>query len=546
MGLIDIIDREIAYFSMEIGLENDISLYSGGLAVLAGDHLKSCADLGVPVVAVSLMYHEGYFNQVIDGYGRQRESYPRWDPSSKLKLMPQEAHVNIQGRDVKVRAWEYVYKGVSGKTVPMYFLDSDVEGNSSADRGITSRLYGGDSYLRLAQETLLGIGGVRFLRALGCNSLSTYHINEGHGAFVTLELLKENGWVDDRVRQMCVFTTHTPVGAGHDVFNYGLALDVLRDMMPWHMSKLAGHGALNMTKLALSLSRYHNGVSMKHGEVSRMMFPESNMDYITNGVHSTTWTCDSFKELYDKYLPGWRENPCVLQEATHDVAKRRLIGYVNDSCGRDFDPELLTIGFARRAATYKRANFIFSDIDRLVSIAQGKVQFVFSGKAHPRDEQGKDLIQSVVHYANNLKGKVGVVFLEGYDMELGAMLTSGVDLWLNNPHRPHEASGTSGMKAVHNGVPNFSTLDGWWIEGHKEGVTGWSIGPKPENGYDNVRFDVELKDLYSKLEDVIVPMYYNHRHKWAEVMRNAIALNASVFNTHRMVQEYLDKAYRKK
>jgi starch phosphorylase len=445
----------------------------------------------------------------------------------------------------------------------LILLDTNVDENAPPDRELTAFLYGGDERYRLAQEIILGMGGVRMLRALGYNQLERFHMNEGHASLLVLELLRERRgqgaeeWDFHGVRSRCVFTTHTPVPAGHDQFSYDLVKGVLGETIPVEMVQmLGGKNRLNMTLLALNLSRYVNGVAKRHGEVSQEMFPGYSIDSITNGVHSFTWTCDSFKKLYDRHIAGWVNDPFSLRYAVsipkgeiwdaHVEAKGRLIDEVHRRTGMSLKPDMLTIGFARRATLYKRADLVFSDPGQLMEIAStvGPIQLVFAGKSHPKDDPGKDLIRRVFHFARQLKDQIPIAYLENYDMELGKLLTSGVDLWLNTPLRPLEASGTSGMKAAHNGVPSFSTLDGWWIEGHIEGVTGWSIGPGPQDlhGQDAAN-EQDARELYHKLRTVIAPMFYRDRDRWIDIMRQAIAFNASFFNTHRMVQQYAANAY---
>jgi starch phosphorylase len=355
------------------------------------------------------------------------------------------------------------------------------------------------------------------------------------------------------VRRSCVFTTHTPVPAGHDRFDYGLVERLLGGAFGMDTVRmLGGQDCLNMTSLALNASHYVNGVAKRHGEVSREMFPLHTVDSITNGVHSHTWTCDSFRSLFDKHIPGWRSDSFALRYilgvgkdeiwTAHAEAKQKLIDQVNHLTNIGMDCGAFTIGFARRATLYKRTDLLFSDLQRLRRIAkdQGPLQLVFAGKAHPHDEGGKGLIRKVVAAARELDGDVLVAYLPNYEMDMARTLVSGVDLWLNTPRKPMEASGTSGMKAAHNGVPSLSVLDGWWLEGHIEGVTGWSVGSRaPQSGQD---FD-EARELYDKLEQAIMPLYYDNRDGWIEVMRHTIALNASFFNTHRMVLQYVLNAY---
>ncbi|NWF92857.1 MAG: alpha-glucan family phosphorylase [Syntrophaceae bacterium] len=553
-------ERSIAYFSMEIAIDSRIPTYSGGLGILAGDTLRSCADLRVPVVAVTLLYKKGYFYQKLDEQGNQYELPVQWNPQDYLRLLPEKIDVQIEGRSVGVRAWQYDIVGITGCSLPVIFLDTDLKENNDSDRAFTHYLYGGDEKYRLAQEIILGIGGIRMLRKLGYTEIKKYHMNEGHASLLVLELLRERKenkeavWDFEGVRESCVFTTHTPVSAGHDRFSYDLVKNVLREeFLPLEIVKmLGGDNGLNMTFLALNLSHYVNGVAKKHGEVSRGMFPGYAIDSITNGVHSHTWTSESFRRLFDKYIPGWAVDSFTLRYSlgipkqeiwnAHMESKNLLIDYVNKETNIGMDYETFTIGFARRATPYKRMHLVFSDIERLKRVARevGKIQFIFAGKAHPKDWPGKELIKKILAISNQLKDDIKIVYLPNYDMEIAKLLISGVDLWLNTPQKPLEASGTSGMKAVHNGIPNFSVLDGWWIEGHIEGVTGWSIGSKsPEPGSDYK----DAQEIYDKLENIILPMYYKERERWMDIMQHSIAFNASFFNTQRMVQQYVLNAY---
>lgn len=550
---------KVAYFSMEIGIEADIPTYSGGLGVLAGDTLRSCADLALPVVGVTLLYQKGYFKQSIDKNGRQSESDVKWNPADQLEKLTPEVSVDIAGRNVTVRAWLYHNQGVSGQINPVLFLDTDVEGNAPEDRELTYHLYGRDQRYRLCQEAVLGIGGTRILEALGCDSIQKYHMNEGHSALLTLELArrfegKKN--LKQQVRNHCVFTTHTPVPAGHDQFPRKLAEEILGEYIPKSVRKEAYHNdTLHMTHLALQFSGYVNGVAKKHGEVSRTMFPGYRIDSVTNGVHARYWTAPAFQELYDRYIPDWQNEPLNLRRAlalkqrrlwnAHSEAKTALLDHVNHAYKLGLNEKVFTIGFARRAATYKRAHMLFADLERLKRIAiesKGGIQIIFAGKAHPADEAGKQVISQISQSMKNLGGNITACYLEDYGIELGKLLTAGVDLWLNTPERPREASGTSGMKAAMNGVPQLSVLDGWWIEGHIEGVTGWSIGSQEEQ-HTEASYHRELEDLYGKLEHLILPTYYQNRERWIDIMRQTIAINAPYFNTHRMVQEYLQRAY---
>jgi starch phosphorylase len=555
----------IAYFSMEVAVQSDVPTYSGGLGILAGDTLRSCADLQMPVVAVSLLYRRGYFRQTLDSSGWQQERDVEWRPEDQFTPLTPKVAIDVEGRRVSIRAWRYDVIGVGGFKLPLILLDTDVSENRADDRALTDHLYGGDERHRLLQEAVLGIGGVRMLRALGYQALDRFHMNEGHAALLVLELLKEHqgsseGAVPDfeLVRSQCVFTTHTPVPAGHDRFSHDLVRSVLRDPLPWDVIRmLGGDDCLNMTKLALNASHYVNGVAKRHGEVSREMFSGYQIDSITNGVHSYTWTCESFRHLYDRHIPGWMNDPFTLRYAVripkreiwdaHQEAKYRLSVEVNRRTGRALDTECFTLGFARRATPYKRPELLLSDPQQLADAARdyGPIQIVYGGKAHPRDNAGKETIQRIKRVIEQLPPEVRVVYLEEYDLQLAQLLTAGVDLWVNTPLRPLEASGTSGMKAAHNGVPSFSVLDGWWLEGHIEGVTGWAIGGgASENpvavAAANAR---DAEDLYRRLRAIILPLFYQDRDRWVDVMRNAITFNASFFNTHRMVQQYAANAY---
>jgi len=550
-----LMERNIAYFSMEIGLSGKIHTYSGGLGVLAGDTIRSSADLKLPLVGVTLVSKKGYFRQELTNEGRQVEHPDPWEPSEFMHLLPTEVKVQIQNRDVRVRVWLYTVASQTGGVVPVYFLDTDVEGNNPADRDLTSFLYGGDERYRLKQEIVLGIGGVRILEALGVE-VRKYHMNEGHSSLLSLELLRKLGMNVDKVRSLCIFTTHTPADAGHDRFSYELVQEVLGETIPLGILKnLGGQDRLNMTFLALRLSNYVNGVAERHRDSSREMFPGYEIHAITNGIHSYTWTCESFKRLFDKYVLGWACEPERLVRVdgipdeevwqAHREAKKLLIDYVNEATNIRMDYDMLTLGFARRATEYKRANLLFSDLEKLKKVnRKGKIQLIFAGRAHPRDELGKKTIEQILGYIEKLKDEMKIAYLTNYDMNLAAKLVSGVDVWLNTPLPPQEASGTSGMKAAHNGVINFSVLDGWWIEGWIEGVTGWAIGPRPDEGLTTDERQVrELDDFYNKLEYVIAPMFYQKREAWIKTMKNSIGKIAYYFNSHRMLRRYATEAY---
>jgi starch phosphorylase len=556
--------RRIAYFSMEVGVDERLPIYSGGLGVLAGDTLRSFADLRFPAVGVSLLYEKGYFRQILDAAGNQTDQPVEWRPSDFVRELPTRVAVAIEGRAVAVRAWRYDVKGLTGHVVPLLLLDTNLEENRPEDREITARLYGGDDRYRLRQEIVLGIGGVRMLRALNYRSIQRHHMNEGHASLLALELLREESDqtavardIHD-VRRMCVFTTHTPVPAGHDQFDWGLVREVLGEPIPLaELQMLGGQDRLNMTRLALNLSGYVNGVAKKHGEVSQRMFPGYAVDSITNGVHTATWVCPSVRVLFDRYIPGWASDPFSLRHAikipiedlreAHLEAKWRLVREVRQRLGVELSSNAFTIGFARRATAYKRADLLLQDPERLAAIsrAAGRIQIVYAGKAHPKDEPGKELIRRIHAAAERLRRDVTIVYLPDYAMEVARFLTAGVDVWLNTPLRPQEASGTSGMKAAVNGVPSLSILDGWWIEGHVEGITGWSIGEdESDETADPAAVSArDASELYAKLEQVLLPLHAEDPAGWMEVGRRAIAFNGSFFHTHRMVQQYAANAY---
>ena len=539
---------------MEIGIDERIPTYSGGLGILAGDTIKSCADLNVPLVGVTLLSEHGYFYQKIDENGNQIELPINFSVSDFLTLLPSTTSVNIEGRDVQIRVWLYQYKGVSDYIIPVFFLDSNVDGNSDWDRSITQYLYGGDPHYRLAQEMVLGIGGVRILQALGYKTIDKYHMNEGHAALLTLELYNQLKNVD-KVREQCVFTTHTPVAAGHDQFDLSFAKPMVGHLVSDDIiNKITFENRLNMTRLALFFSSYVNGVAKKHGEVSRLMFPGYSIDSITNGVHTPTWVSQPFQNLFDKHMPGWRSDPYILRSAfsipkeevwdAHKIAKKKLIDFVNGRYNVGMNYNDFTIGFGRRQTAYKRPDLLISDHERLKNIAEkvGPLQIIYAGKAHPKDGSGKDTIRKIYNAMKSIDHNVNIVYIHNYDMAIGKMMTSGVDLWLNTPRRPREASGTSGMKAAHNGVPQFSTLDGWWLEGCIENITGWSIGSEKTEDKESDD-EADRLDLYEKLETWIMPKFYNDRDNWIRTMRSCIAINASFFNTNRMIQQYVLNAY---
>jgi glycogen phosphorylase len=571
----------VAYFSMEIALRSEIPTYAGGLGILAGDTLRSAADLGLPIVAVSLVSRAGYFRQELDGEGRQLEHPERWDPSRWSALLDAKIAIRLDQRQVWIGGWLYVMTGVTGTRQPVLLLDTDLPENSPADREITHFLYGGDAAYRLKQEIVLGIGGVRMLQALGF-TIRQYHLNEGHSAFLGLELLRTYGYAPEdlragespydipRIRDLCCFTTHTPVEAGQDRFSYALVEQIsggaigcsradpgsapgsngsIVDLAT--LQRLAGDEQLNMTRLALNLSEYVNGVAKRHADTAEQMFPGYRMHAITNGVHPSTWTSEGFARLYDRYLPGWRHEPDILSRAdssipdaaiweAHVQARQRLIDAARESTGVLLDARQPILGFARRMTAYKRPDLLFSDLQRLRDIARSQpLQIVLAGKAHPQDAAGKALVELLTSHARQLRGAVTVVYLCDYGMALAQLLTAGADVWVNTPLPPLEASGTSGMKAAFNGVPSLSVLDGWWAEGCIEGVTGWAVG----NGASDSR---DAEALYTKLEQVVLPLYYSSAGAsgaWVTVMKGAISKNAAYFNSHRMMRRYGTEAY---
>jgi starch phosphorylase len=551
---------QVAYFSMEIAVAPNMPTYSGGLGVLAGDTLRSAADTGLPLAAVTLLHRKGYFRQHLNGEGTQTEEDEPWKPETLLQPLEPLAAITIQGRPVMVRAWRKDIVGTDGHIVPVIFLDTDLDPNDEWDRQLTDHLYGGDTFYRLCQETVLGIGGVEILAALGCQP-AVYHMNEGHASLLTIGLLEQQvgdgNLLDasqkdlDAVRSHCVFTTHTPVPAGHDRFSLDQARQVLGDERTQALEKFGccHDGMLNMTYVALRFSRYVNGVAMQHGRVSREMFPDYSVQAITNGVHAATWIQPSLQALLDEKVSSWRRDNLYLRFAIgiapneirsrHLDAKRKLIDTVRERTDVALNEQIFTIGFARRAAAYKRADMLFADPTRLTRLAEeyGGIQIVYAGKAHPHDNVGKAIIHHVIEAGAKLNSEhLRIVYLENYEWDLGAILTGGADLWLNTPRRPYEASGTSGMKAAMNGVPSLSTLDGWWIEGCIEGATGWAIAESE----DEVQ---EAESLYDKLENEILPLFYHYPDRWAEIMRMAMAINGSFFNTHRMLYQYVTNAY---
>jgi glycogen phosphorylase len=551
----------IAFFSMEIALHPDIHTYSGGLGVLAGDMARSCADLGLPVAFVTLISRAGYVQQKIDAEGRQRVDPNPWRPEEWCEPVGAMVAIELEGRDVWIRPWLYLLSCPLGYCVPVLLLDTNLEQNSPQDRTITDRLYGGDDVYRLKQEAVLGIGGATVLRALGFE-IETYHLNEGHAALLTLHLLREYRREPDplragdplyerqHVRDRCVFTTHTPVEAAFDKFPYELVSQVLGDYIEIaELKPLAGNNHLNMTQLALNLSGFINGVSRQHAETTSRLFPGYRVHAITNGVHAPTWTHASFARFYDAHFPQWAHEPEVLKDvdqlpdaviwSAHQEAKGALVNHIRAKTGLPLQEGVPLIGFARRMTGYKRPDLLFADVTRLAAIARERpFQVVFAGIAHPRDTHGAQLIAELNQHIRELRPVIPMAFLPNYDMRTGSLLTAGADVWLNTPLPPFEASGTSGMKAALNGVLNLSVLDGWWREAHIEGVTGWALGTR--QNHDGLQ---DAADLYSKLKESILPLYYDDRSRWIWMMKQAISKIGAYFNTQRVMRRYATEAY---
>jgi glycogen phosphorylase len=569
----------VAYFSSEFGLDESLPIYSGGLGVLAGDHLKSASDLGVPVTAVGLFYREGYFRQQLDESGLQVERYPQNDPALlPLQLEQASAIVDLaDGSGALVPVRIQVWRAQVGR-IPLYLLDTDVDGNPDWARTITDKLYGGDREHRLQQELVLGLGGVRVLRALGLEP-TVFHLNEGHSAFLQLERLRE--LVEDgdlprdaglqRLRASTVFTTHTPVPAGNEIFDAALvernvAPLVARCGLSWDEFVALGRvkpeeSTFGLTPFALRTSSHANGVSALHGEVSREMWqsvwPDRAVDEVpigsvTNGVHARTWIDEDLDRLLgneeDMGTPDFARAYQLDGEAlwdAHRAAKQELLRVMRvRGFGERFDPEALTIGFARRFATYKRGDLIVSDLDRLARLltdSERPLQIVLAGKAHPADEGGKAMIRTIVEFTRDPRANGRVVFMPDYEMTLARYLVQGVDVWLNNPRRPFEASGTSGMKAALNGVVNTSILDGWWCEGYSP-ETGFAIGGDETAASEAEQDAADAAALFAVLEEQVIPAYYD-RGAWLDLMRSSIARLGARFNTNRMVVEYVETLY---
>ncbi|MBT5281937.1 MAG: alpha-glucan family phosphorylase [Euryarchaeota archaeon] len=539
----------IGYFTAEIGLWSDLHTYSGGLGVLAGDHVKSAADAEIPLIGVTLLYREGYSRQHLDSDGVQSETYPVLDPSEFLEETAITIEIPLDNQTIYARVWRANIVGQTGHKVPVYFLDTTHENNSQYHQEIGQRLYGGDDDTRIRQEYLLGVGGIQLFDHLQIE-LKGIHLNEGHCTFAMLELLSR-GWSREELAQNSLFTTHTPVPAGHDRFDWSLVREIMGEKLPEDAQELVrnagdseGGNRCSMSHLAVALSTSVNAVSILNAEVAETMFSEMKIRPITNGVHHPTWTSSTMTQLFDEYLPNWKANPTQLNEARNipvealrqarNENRKLLRKLVKEETGVEFEEHRLTIGFARRFATYKRANLVFHDLEKLREIGAGKIQFVFSGKAHPKDEGGKQLIRDIFASAKTVEEEIPVAFIENYNMDTGLAMTSGVDIWLNNPIRPLEASGTSGMKAAMNGVPNCSILDGWWPEACKHGINGWAIG----NAEDDRNDPRDAANIYSTLQNDVLPSWERKDETWANLMRESIASSAG-FTGQRMIEDYL-------
>ena len=534
----------IAYLSAEIGLYSELHTYSGGLGVLAGDHLKSAADEGFDIAAVTLLYREGYGRQHLDEEGNQTETYPDLDPNKHLEDTGLELSIPLDGSKLNSKIWRTVIHGHDGHEVPVYFLDTRHTSNNERHISLSDRLYAGGDEMRVRQEYLLGVGGIRALKILGHWPLRGLHLNEGHCSMAALEMMRQ-GWSREEVSSRVLFTTHTPVAAGHDRFEWGLVEGVVEDLIGPDEKEIANDGnQCSMSHLGIGMAGSVNAVSVLNAEVASEMFPEADISPITNGVHHPTWISPTMARLYDEELEGWRSNGDLLLKAgslsetglerARSESRAVLRELVSSMTGVNFDGNRLTIGVARRFATYKRASLVFRDISRLNQICSGQIQFVFSGKAHPKDEGGKALIKEIFDASKRLED-IPVAFLEDYSMATGLAMTSGVDVWLNTPVRPMEASGTSGMKAVMNGVPNLSILDGWWPEACNHGVNGWGIGNKEDSRDD----DRDANALYDLLRDEVLPAWKSSRDRWLSMMRAAIVAG-SAFTGQRMIREYRD------
>ncbi len=561
-------DIRVAYFSMEIMLESDIPSYAGGLGILAGDTLRSCADLGVPAIGVSLVYSGYTFSQHIKEDGSQTFLETDWQRMDQLTRLPQKTTIEIDGTQIHIACWRYDIVGLSGFTVPVFMLDTNIPDNPQWVKNLTKNLYTPNPDIRLSQEMILGIGGIRILEELGYKNIDTYHLNEGHTSLVPLGLMYEYHLSEKEAKNKCIFVTHTPVAEGHDKFTYDLAEKLAHTYLPENIKSLATSEKFSLTHLGLNLSRQNLAVSQKHRQVCQSLFPDHEFISITNAVHHRSWIWHIMQDLLDHYLPGWLDNPAKLSQiptvvpddalaAAHQGAKHDLIDYVNHHLAQDalakggntlqddfLTPDLLTISLARRPVAYKRPLLLYSQLDRLAKIGTNKIQIIQCGKSHPSDAMSQEFVREIIRISTQLKKTVRVVYLENYSPKIARLLVSGSDIWLNTPRRPMEACGTSGMKAAMNGVLNFSTLDGWWLEGQDIcPEAGFSIGPKQESF---TQLDSSLiaatdkedaDDMYTKLESEIIPLFFDHHSDWVKHMKSAMTLGAH-FNTHRLVMEY--------
>jgi len=544
-----------AIFVMEIGIASQIPTYSGGLGVLAADLAFSFADLGLPATFVTLLSRDGYGFQKLDQESGQLDAPQPWDYARILSPTGAWASFELGNSVQRVGAWEYEIKGKAETSV--LFLDTDFPENDKNVREATERLYEGEIWHRLLQDIILGIGGYRILKALGRDA-DVYHLNESHAAFATIDLLRDTG-SPEATRQRCAFTTHTPIAAGNDAFPVAMVEEALSKYtwVDWNKESVAG--SINLSRLAAKYSGVTNAVSMKHKYVAADVIGLGNISYVTNGVYHKRWVHDELKGVYDRRLPGWQESPSLLAGATgipvEDLAqarksvKKAMVAMVNDRTGLRLNEGALTISVAKRVTSYKRNNMILSDSERLQRIAaeKGEVQVIMAGKAHPRDDVGKGMLADTIRRADLLNRgsqKVKVAVLENYDIEMAKLLVAGSDVWLNNPRRPLEACGTSGMKAAMNGGLNFSVHDGWWLEGGIEGVNGWGIGPRPEWKDLSAPVDGEdADDMYRKLADEIIPTYYSDRARWWNMSKTSIATVGPLFNSYRMAEDYVTKVY---
>lgn len=554
----------IAYFVMECGLDSRVPTYSGGLGILAGDTLQSFADLDVPAVGITLLWKNGFTSQKLSPDGLQFDDTQEWDIEKYMHPVGTKVTIPIEDKDVTVGAYKYTVESTTGNNeIDTYFLTTDVPENDEETRKICERLYMGKGSSRLKQEIVLGIGGYEFLKAMNYKPF-LYHINESHSAFLIAGLMKDLQDLN-RVKSRVVFTTHTPVPAAFDRFEMKTVKSIIgryvgEDLIcRIYREKLNDNDDLNLSWLAMKNAKNVVAVSRKHKYVSEAIFQGHSIKYVTNGVHHVKWASPHHKLLYSKYINGWEEDPNLLRIASdipdnefaqaHTLAKESLIEMINSETNASFLPGDFTIAMSKRVTHYKRNNLILLNPDKLIEIAEskGNIQIIFAGKAHPYDNDGKNIIKSIHNTANYMASKtnkVKITFLENFNIFKANMIVSGVDLWLNNPTRPLEASGTSGMKASLNGVPNFSVLDGWWMEGCMEGINGWGIGPRV--AWQDLSYSIDtqdLNDIYGKLEYNILDLYYKRYSEYLKIMKMAVATVAPHFNTHRMVSEYVTDLY---